>query len=50
MEYRSHTDELLNRIHLNPLVQTVGQRPYPVSRTELQSLLLNAFNTDIETV
>ncbi|VXD22954.1 FAD-dependent urate oxidase [Planktothrix serta PCC 8927] len=50
MEYRSHTDELLNQIHLNSLVQTVGQRPYPVSRTELQSLLLNAFNTDIETV
>ena len=50
MEYRSHTDKLLNQINLNPVTETVGQRPYPVSRTELQSLLLNAFNNNLETV
>lgn len=50
MEYRSHTDKLYNQINLNPVTETVGQRPYPVSRTELQSLLLNAFNNNNQTV
>ncbi|MDB9517082.1 FAD-dependent urate hydroxylase HpxO [Roseofilum reptotaenium CS-1145] len=40
MEYRSHQDSLLNAIALHPLIDRVGQRPYPVSRTELQALLL----------
>lgn len=42
MEYRSHTDELLSDIDLSPLVEKVGQRPYPVSRTDLQQMLLKA--------
>jgi FAD-dependent urate hydroxylase len=42
MEYRSHRDEGLSQINLLPLIQQVGQRPYPVSRTDLQSLLLAA--------
>lgn len=46
MEYRSHTDELLSHIDLQPLVQRVGQRPYPVSRTELQNLLLQSFGPE----
>ncbi len=46
MEYRSHTDELLSAIDLDPLVQIVGQRPYPVSRTELQQILLEAFGVE----
>jgi FAD-dependent urate hydroxylase len=46
MEYRSQTDELLSAIDLDPLVQTVGQRPYPVSRSELQQLLLEAFGSE----
>ncbi|MEB3189617.1 MAG: FAD-dependent urate hydroxylase HpxO [Snowella sp.] len=46
MEYRSHQDELLNQIELDPLVQTVGQRPYPVSRSELQELLLAAYGKE----
>ncbi len=46
MEYRSHEDELLSAIELDPLVQRVGQRPYPVSRTELQQLLLDAFGAE----
>jgi FAD-dependent urate hydroxylase len=43
MQYLSHTGELLNHISLNPLVEAVGQRPYPVTRTDLQQLLLEAF-------
>jgi FAD-dependent urate hydroxylase len=46
MEYRSNTDELLSSIDLDPLVQTVGQRPYPVSRSELQQMLLEAFGVE----
>ncbi len=46
MEYRSHQDEILSQIGLDPLVQTVGQRPYPVSRSELQELLLEAYGKD----
>lgn len=43
MQYISHTGELLNHISLNPLVEAVGQRPYPVARTDLQQLLLDGF-------
>ena len=46
MEYRSHHDEPLSRIDLMPLIQQVGQRPYPVSRTELQEMLLAAAGRD----
>jgi FAD-dependent urate hydroxylase len=46
MEYRSNTDELLSAIDLDPLVRTVGQRPYPVSRSELQQMLLEAFGVE----
>ncbi len=46
MEYRSHTDELLSQISLQPLIETVGQCPYPVSRTDLQGMLLEAFGKD----
>ena len=47
MEYRSHTDELLNHINLAPLVEQVGQKPYPVSRTDLQQMLLPAFGEGV---
>ncbi|WP_448570312.1 FAD-dependent urate hydroxylase HpxO [Trichothermofontia sp.] len=46
MEYRSHQDECLSAIDLAPLFLQVGQRPYPVSRTELQHLLLEAFGVE----
>ena len=45
MEYRSHTGEQLTDISLAPLVEAVGQRPYPVARTDLQQMLLNAFES-----
>lgn len=43
MEYRTTTGDLLNDIDLLPLAHDVGQRPYPVSRTDLQQMLLTAF-------
>jgi FAD-dependent urate hydroxylase len=43
MQYRSKTGALLNDIDLMPLIQQVGQRPYPVARRDLQTLLLKAF-------
>ena len=46
MEYRSHHDEVLSQIGLDPLVRAVGQRPYPVSRSELQELLLEAYGKE----
>lgn len=39
MEYRTTAGELLNDIDLLPLTEQVGQRPYPVSRTDLQQML-----------
>ena len=41
--YYSHTGEKLTDFSLQPLVDRVGQQPYPVARTDLQNLLLNAF-------
>ena len=46
MEYRSHKDESLTNIPLHPLFEKVGQRPYPVARTDLQKMLLTAFGED----
>ena len=46
MEYRSHTDEPLSYIDLRPLFEQVGQRPYPVARTDLQAMLLEAVGED----
>lgn len=40
MEYRDETGKVLNHIDLKPLIAEVGQRPYPVSRSELQAMLL----------
>lgn len=47
MEYRTLTGDLLNHIDLMPLLHQVGQRPYPVSRTELQQMLLKAFPGEV---
>jgi FAD-dependent urate hydroxylase len=43
MEYRHLSGDLLNHIPLQPLVEEVGQRPYPVTRRDLQKILLEAF-------
>jgi FAD-dependent urate hydroxylase len=46
MEYRSQGDEPLSYIDLQPLFARVGQRPYPVARTDLQTMLLKAVGED----
>jgi FAD-dependent urate hydroxylase len=46
MSYRSKTGKVLNDFSLQPLVERVGQCPYPVARTDLQTMLLNAFGAD----
>lgn len=40
--YRAKTGETLTHFSLEPLVRAVGERPYPVARTDLQALLLGA--------
>lgn len=42
MTYRRSTGELLTDFCFEPLVRRVGQRPYPVSRADLQQMLLAA--------
>ena len=45
MDYMTYYDlngEMLTGFSLQPLINQVGQRPYPVTRTELQQLLLHA--------
>ena len=46
MEYRTTADELITHIDLRPLFERVGQRPYPVSRTDLQQVLLEAYGEE----
>ncbi len=48
MEYRSLTGELLNDIDLMPLVEEVGQRPYPVARADLQNMLLESYPGEVK--
>src|SRR5210317_1935570 len=43
MEYRDLQGEVLTDVNLIPLMEQVGQRPYPVSRTDLQQMMLDAF-------
>jgi FAD-dependent urate hydroxylase len=47
MEYRTKTGELISNIDLMPLIQDVGQRPYPVARRDLQNMLLEAYGGDV---
>jgi FAD-dependent urate hydroxylase len=48
MEYRSLNGALLNHIPLQPLIESVGQRPYPVARTDLQQMLLDAYGAEVQ--
>ncbi len=48
MEYRSKIGQLLNDIDLMPLIEQVGQRPYPVARRDLQQMLLAAFKGEVK--
>lgn len=44
--YYSNTGEKLTDFSLQPLVDQVGQRPYPVARTDLQGMLLQVFGAE----
>lgn len=44
--YYSNTGEKLTDFSLQPLIDRVGQRPYPVARTDLQEMLLNEFGAE----
>ncbi len=46
MTYISKTGETLTDFSLAPLVEAVGQHPYPVSRTDLQQMLLTALGEE----
>ncbi|MBF7686222.1 FAD-dependent urate hydroxylase HpxO [Acinetobacter sp. B10A] len=41
-----HTGDTLTAFSLDPLVKAVGQKPYPVSRAELQNLLMDEFGRE----
>jgi len=46
MAYRRYTGEPLTDFSLSPLVEAVGQSPYPVTRTDLQQMLLDRLGTE----
>ena len=47
MAYRDYrSGETLTQFSLRPLVERVGEYPYPVARAELQSMLLDAFGRE----
>ena len=46
--YYSNTGEKLTDFSLQPLVDRVGQRPYPVARTDLQGMLLEVFGAEVQ--
>jgi FAD-dependent urate hydroxylase len=48
MEYRTKSGELVNDIDLMPLIYEVGQRPYPVARRDLQTMLIEAFPGEVK--
>ena len=48
MQYLTPKGDVLNNIDLCPLVEEVGQRPYPVARTDLQQMLLEAYPGEVK--
>ncbi|PSF37900.1 monooxygenase [Aphanothece hegewaldii CCALA 016] len=48
MAYHHKTGQQLNKISLLPLIDSVGQRPYPVARRDLQNMLLKAYGDEIK--
>jgi FAD-dependent urate hydroxylase len=42
----SHTGDTMCRFSMQPLIDEVGQRPYPIARAELQSMLMQAYGLD----
>lgn len=50
MDHLAYVDglsgEVMTEFSLQPLIEEVGQRPYPVSRAELQAMLMDEFGHD----
>ncbi|MCT4716946.1 FAD-dependent urate hydroxylase HpxO [Enterobacteriaceae bacterium H18W14] len=50
MEYMAYYEHLrgqtMTRFSLDPLIQSVGERPYPVARAELQDMLIDAYGRE----
>lgn len=42
----AHTGETMCRFSMQPLIEEVGQRPYPIARAELQLMLMEAYGLD----
>lgn len=42
----AHTGETMCRFSMQPLIDQVGQRPYPIARAELQLMLMQAYGVD----
>ncbi|QRY46350.1 FAD-dependent urate hydroxylase HpxO [Mycolicibacterium boenickei] len=42
----AHTGEIMCRFSMQPLIDQVGQRPYPIARAELQLMLMQAYGVD----
>ncbi|MGV9713521.1 FAD-dependent urate hydroxylase HpxO [Gordonia sp. NPDC003424] len=42
----AHTGDTLCRFSMQPLIDEVGQRPYPMARAELQLMLMQAYGLD----
>ncbi|GJP10099.1 monooxygenase [Mycobacterium marinum] len=42
----AHSGETMCRISMQPLIEQVGQRPYPIARAELQQMLMEAYGID----
>jgi FAD-dependent urate hydroxylase len=42
----AHTGETMCRFSMQPLIDEVGQRPYPIARAELQLMLMEAYGID----
>ncbi len=42
----AHTGETMCRFSMQPLIDEVGQRPYPIARADLQSMLMEAYGID----
>lgn len=48
MQYRSLNGELYNNIPLQPLIDAVGQRPYPVARADFQQMLRQSLPVEVQ--
>ncbi|QLK59592.1 FAD-dependent urate hydroxylase HpxO [Enterobacteriaceae bacterium Kacie_13] len=47
MAYKEYQQgQTMTRFSMDPLIQSVGEQPYPVSRAELQSMLLDTYGRD----